>query len=108
MPDCKLMFPTAPRCGAKRAGLNLEDFWLHNFRSAYATRCLRNGMAIADVRAQLGHAPGSNTIWKYVQAARGAKRPAAVEKVSAQSPVLYSKPYSTSTVLIYRLIAYAA
>jgi len=36
-------------------------------------------MDIADVRAQLGHAPGSNTIWKYVQAARSGKRQAAVE-----------------------------
>jgi len=50
--------------------LNPEDFWLHGFRSTYATRAIRAGMDIADVRAQLGHAPGSNTIWKYVQAAR--------------------------------------
>ena len=95
MPDSPLLFPTMPRHGskggkvngrlldalkrdAKRAGLNPEDFWLHGFRSTYATRAIRSGMDIADVRAQLGHAPGSNTIWKYVQAARSGKRQAAV------------------------------
>jgi integrase/recombinase XerD len=98
MPDSKLLFPTSPRFGrgggkvnwklldalkrdAKRAGLNSEDFWLHAFRSTYATRCLRAGMDIADCRRQLGHSPNSDTIWKYVQAARGAQRQAAVEKV---------------------------
>ena len=98
MLNSPLLFPTAPRHGskggkvngrlldalkrdAKRAGLNPEDFWLHGFRSTYATRALRAGMEIADVRAQLGHAPGSNTIWKYVQAAHCSKRQAAVELI---------------------------
>jgi integrase len=98
MPNSPMLFPTMPRHGskggkvngrlldalkrdAKRAGLNPEDFWLHGFRSTYATRAIRAGMDIADVRAQLGHAPGSNTIWKYVQAARSGERQAAVELV---------------------------
>jgi integrase len=98
MPNSPMLFPTMPRHGskggkvngrlldalkrdAKRAGLNPEDFWLHGFRSTYATRAIRAGMDIADVRAQLGHAPGSNTIWKYVQAARSGQRQAAVELV---------------------------
>ncbi len=98
MPNCPMLFPTMPRHGskggkvngrlldalkraAKRAELNPEDFWLHGFRSTYATRAIRAGMDIADVRAQLGHAPGSNTIWKYVQAARSGERQAAVELV---------------------------
>jgi integrase len=102
MPDSKLLFPTFPRHGrsggkvngklldalnrdAKRAGLNPEDFWLHAFRSTCATRCLRAGMDIADCRRQLGHSPNSDTIWKYVQAARGAQRQAAVEKVWKKS-----------------------
>lgn len=98
MPNSPMLFPTMPRHGskggrvngrlldalkrdAKRAELNPEDFWLHGFRSTYATRAIRSGMDIADVRAQLGHAPGSNTIWKYVQAAHSGKRQAAVELV---------------------------
>jgi integrase len=100
MPESKLLFPTSPstqgrykggnvngklldalKADAKRAGLNPEDFWLHAFRSTYATTSLRNGMDIADCKRQLGHAPNSNTIWKYVQAARGAQMQAAVEKV---------------------------
>jgi integrase len=102
MPESKLLFPTSPRYGAQggkvngklldalkrianAAGLNPENYKLHGFRSTYATRCLRMKMDIADVRAQLGHAPNSNTIWKYVAAARGAERQAAVEKVFAAS-----------------------
>jgi integrase/recombinase XerD len=98
MPNSPMLFPTMPRHGskggkvngrpldalkrdAKRSGLNPEDFWLHGFRSTYATRAIRAGMDFADVRAQLGHAPGSNTIWKYVQAARSGERQAAVELV---------------------------
>ena len=58
MPGSPLLFPTMPRHGskggkvngrlldalkrdAKRAGLNPEDFWLHGFRSTYATRAIR-------------------------------------------------------------------
>lgn len=102
MPESKLLFPTTPRHGAeggrvngklldavkrdaKAAGFNPDEFWLHAFRSTYATRCLRKQMDIADVRAQMGHAPGSDTIWRYVQASRGAERQAAVEKVFATS-----------------------
>lgn len=101
MPNSPMMFPTTPRHGSKggkvngrlldavkrdarRAGFTPQDFWLHGFRSTYATRAIRSGMDIADVRAQLGHAPGSNTIWKYVQAANSGKRQAAVELVFPQ------------------------
>ena len=98
MPHSKLLFPTEPRHGATggkvngrlldglkrcaaRAGLSPAEFWLHGFRSTYATRALRAGTPIADVRAQLGHSPESNTIWKYVAAARGEERQKAVELI---------------------------
>lgn len=61
MPNSPMLFPTMPRHGseggkvngrlldalnrdAKRAELNSEDFWLHGFRSTYATRAIRAGM----------------------------------------------------------------
>jgi integrase len=98
MPSCKLLFTTSPRRHAQggrvngrllvglkrcadRADLNPDEFWLHGFRSTMATRCTRAGMEIADVCAQLGHVSSSNTIWKYVQAAKGAERSKTVEMV---------------------------
>lgn len=55
---------------AKRAGLNPIDFWLHRFRSTFATSCLRAGIDVKTVQQFLGHNNLSSTM-RYLVAARG-------------------------------------
>ena len=51
---------------AKRAKLNPDRFWLHKFRSHYATMLLRSGLDIITVRKMLGHKPGSEATFRYL------------------------------------------
>ena len=64
--NCGLVFPTSgcnpkldfldclKQC-AERAQLNKDDFWLHKFRSTFATRCLWAGVDLRTVQQWLGH-----------------------------------------------------
>jgi integrase len=83
-PGCDLVFPT--RNGkrndkmlimskriAKKAGLNEDDWWLHRWRSTFATHCLRNGMDIASLRDQMGHSD-LKSIERYLRALDEDKR----------------------------------
>jgi integrase len=75
--DSELVFPTASgrpdghhleKCKriARRAGLDESKFWLHKFRSHYATHLLRSGFDIISVRKLLGHKPGSQATFRYL------------------------------------------
>ncbi len=86
---CDLVFPTR-NCTpndkllimsqriAERAGMNSDDWWLHRWRSTYATHCLRQGMDIASLREQMGHAD-LKSIERYLRALDQDKR---AEKVT--------------------------
>jgi integrase/recombinase XerD len=86
---CDLVFPT--RNGtpndkllimckriAKRAGMDEDGWWLHRWRSTFATHCLRNGMDIASLRDQMGHSD-LKSIERYLRALDQDKR---AEKVT--------------------------
>jgi len=75
--DSELVFPTCSgrpdghhleKCKriARRAGLDESKFWLHKFRSHYATHLLRSGFDIISVRKLLGHKPGSQATFRYL------------------------------------------
>jgi len=70
---CNLVFPTAgcnprldflDRCKAiaKRAGLNPDAFWLHKFRSTFATWALWAGVDLRTVQQWLGHSDMESTM----------------------------------------------
>jgi integrase/recombinase XerD len=63
-----------------RAGLNPEEWWLHKFRSTYATTCLQNGVDLKTVQSWLGHSDLASTM-RYLKAARGAAVQAKVESI---------------------------
>jgi integrase len=65
---------------ARRAGLNEEEFWLHKFRSTFATRCLRAGVDLATVQRWLGHSD-LDTVSKYVMHASGAEAKKLIDRV---------------------------
>lgn len=78
-PKCPLLFPTSGcrpqdhfleicKAVAKRAGL--EGFYLHKFRSTFATRHLQNGVDIRTVQAWMGHDDLASTM-RYLRPARG-------------------------------------
>lgn len=84
MAGCDLVFPT--RNGtrndkllvmckriAKKAGMNPDDWWLHRWRSTFATHCLREGMDIASLRDQMGHSD-LKSIERYLRALDEDKR----------------------------------
>lgn len=90
---CDLVFPTRNgtpndkllimcRRIAKRAGMNPDDFWLHRWRSTYATHCLRNGLDLATLRAQMGH-KDLKSIERYLRALQQEERGEKVRKVWA-------------------------
>jgi integrase len=69
LPNYKLLRGLKRIC--KRAGLPEAEWWLHAFRSSYATGLLRDGLGIPEVQRLLGHSLGSQSIWRYVRAIEG-------------------------------------
>jgi integrase/recombinase XerD len=78
--NCDLVFPTSgcnPKLDfldclkgcAERAELNKEDFWLHKFRSTFATRCLWAGVDLRTVQQWLGHSDMESTM-RYLKPSR--------------------------------------
>ena len=77
---CALVFPTSGcnpkldfldclKACAERAELNKGDFWLHKFRSTFATRCLWAGVDLRTVQQWLGHSDMESTM-RYLKPAR--------------------------------------
>ena len=77
---CDLVFPTSgcnPKLDfldclkscAERAKLDKDDFWLHKFRSTFATRCLWGGVDLRTVQQWLGHSDMESTM-RYLKPAR--------------------------------------
>jgi site-specific recombinase XerD len=78
--NCQLVFPTSgcnPKLDfldclktcAERAKLKKEDFWLHKFRSTFATRCLWAGVDLRTVQQWLGHSDMESTM-RYLKPSR--------------------------------------
>jgi len=78
--SCKLVFPTAgglPKLDfldclkscARRAGLDPDDFWLHKFRSTFATWSLWAGVDFRTVQECLGHSDLESTM-RYLKPSR--------------------------------------
>ena len=89
--DCSLVFPTAgckPKCDfldclkavAERAKLNPENFWLHKFRSTFATRCLWAGVDLRTVQLWLGHSDMESTM-RYLKPSRSPQTRAKVNEI---------------------------
>jgi integrase len=81
--NCNLLFPTAgcnPKLDfldclkecAERAELNPDDFWLHKFRSTFATWCLWAGVDLRTVQQWLGHSDMESTM-RYLKPSRSEK-----------------------------------
>jgi integrase len=77
---CALVFPTSGcnpkldfldclKAGAERAKLDKNDFWLHKFRSTFATRCLWAGVDLRTVQQWLGHSDMESTL-RYLKPSR--------------------------------------
>src|SRR5438270_5432308 len=77
---CPLVFPTAgcnPKLDfldrlkviADRAELDSDNFWLHKFRSTFATRCLWAGVDLRTVQQWLGHSDMESTM-RYLKPSR--------------------------------------
>ena len=77
---CGLVFPTSGcnpkldfldclKAGAERAKLDKGDFWLHKFRSTFATRCLWAGVDLRTVQQWLGHCDMESTM-RYLKPSR--------------------------------------
>jgi integrase len=87
---CNLVFPTSGcnpkldfldccKAVAKRAGVESKSFWLHKFRSTFATTLLQAGVDLRTVQSYLGHSDLESTL-RYLKPARDA---AARTKVNA-------------------------
>jgi len=76
--------------------MNQVDFWFHRFRATYATHCLRNGMDIASLRDQMGHAD-LKSIERYLRALDQDKRAEKVTLVWAKAAVK-TRPHSVDAV----------
>jgi len=68
----KLDFLDCLKTCAERAELNEEDFWLHKFRSTFATRCLWAGVDLRTVQQWLGHSDIESTM-RYLKPSRSEK-----------------------------------
>ena len=90
---CGLVFPTAG-CNPKldfldclkscavRAKLDQGDFWLHKFRSTFATRCLWAGVDLRTVQQWLGHSDMESTM-RYLKPSRSHQVRAKVNQIFA-------------------------
>ena len=90
---CGLVFPTAgcnPKLDfldclkecAERAKLDKDDFWLHKFRSTFATRCLWAGVDLRTVQQWLGHSDMESTM-RYLKPSRSQHVRAKVNEIFA-------------------------
>jgi integrase len=70
---------------AKRAGIPEKRIKLHRFRANYATWCLRRGMDLETLRAQLGHRD-TESLRRYIEALKAEDRAAKVAEVFAVKP----------------------
>jgi len=88
---CGLVFPTGgcnPKLDfldclkscAERAKLNKDDFWLHKFRSTFATRCLWAGVDLRTVQQWLGHSDIESTM-RYLKPSRSHQTRAKVNEI---------------------------
>jgi integrase len=79
--NCPLLFPTAGckpklnflddlKATATRAKLNPDHFWLHKFRSTFATWHLWAGVDLRTVQSWLGHSDMESTL-RYLKPSRG-------------------------------------
>jgi len=77
---CGLVFPTSGcnpkrdfldclKACAERAELDKDDFWLHKFRSTFATPCLWAGVDLRTVQQWLGHSDMESTM-RYLKPSR--------------------------------------
>jgi integrase len=66
-----------------KAKMDPAQFRLHAFRSTFTTTLLRKGLGYAEIRQQLGHKPGSDTIYKYIAALEGKALQAKIEEIWA-------------------------
>jgi site-specific recombinase XerD len=64
----------------ERAGMEPEAWWLHKFRSSFATTCLQNAVDLRTVQAWMGHTDLASTM-RYLRPARGAAVQAKVETI---------------------------
>jgi integrase/recombinase XerD len=91
--DCSLVFPTGGcrpkldfldclKAVAERAKLDTAGFWLHKFRSTYATRNLWGGVDLRTVQSWLGHSDMESTM-RYLKPSRSEKTHAKVNAVWA-------------------------
>jgi len=88
---CGLVFPTGgcnPKLDfldclktcAERAKLDKDDFWLHKFRSTFATRCLWAGVDLRTVQQWLGHSDIESTM-RYLKPSRSHQTRAKVNEI---------------------------
>lgn len=89
------MLRTAQRI-ASRAGIPEKCIKLHRFRANYATWCIRRGMDLETLRAQLGH-KDTESLRRYVEALKGEERAAKVAEVFAVKPEDLPAPVSAAT-----------
>jgi integrase/recombinase XerD len=93
-PACNLVFPTAgcnpkldflDRCKAvaERACLNPENFWLHKFRSTFATWALWAGVDLRTVQQWLGHSDMESTM-RYLKPSRSQQVRQKVNEIFSQ------------------------
>ena len=91
--SCKLLFPTSGckpkwdfldclKAIVKRAKLDPEKFWLHKFRSTFATRSLWAGVDLKTVQYRLGHSDMESTM-RYLKPSRSKAARAAVNEIFA-------------------------
>jgi integrase/recombinase XerD len=80
--DCLLLFPNVDECRpeghflrrlhaiVERAGLDTAPYWLHKFRSTFATTALWNGVDLRTVQEWMGHDDLESTM-RYLKPAGG-------------------------------------